>query len=117
MSEITPERVAAHLGYFSGSPDKALGLVIVNRSGARLDIRITRDGSTSLFRAVVVEGETDPIVLDRDRYRDRVEDIVKAFSTALASSVLEMYPYHLARLKGALWDLAEAAQAEKGGKP
>ena len=67
------------------------------------------------FRAVVVEGESVPLVLDRERYRNAVEEIVKAFSTALASSALEMYPYHLARLKGALWDLAEAAQAENGG--
>ncbi|MEV0994601.1 hypothetical protein [Nonomuraea sp. NPDC050202] len=66
------------------------------------------------FRAVVVEGEVTPIVLDRETYRDDVEEIVKAFSTALAASAREDYPYHLARLKGALWDLAEA-EAEAGG--
>ncbi|MFI6496838.1 hypothetical protein [Nonomuraea typhae] len=121
MSEITPDMVADWITDYSDDMDPDLGgAVIVSRTGATLAIKVVPvsdeiaydKANTVHFRAVVVEGETVPVVLNRQQYRDDVEEIVKAFSTALASSALEMYPYHLARLKGALWGLAEA---ESGG--
>lgn len=119
MSEITPAQVASALTGGDDVNEVLNRWVDVNAIPGSSTVRITLtpindDGDPDTenaqhFRAVVVEDETEPIVLDRERYRNAVEEVVKAFSTALASSALEMYPYHLARLKGALWDLAEAA--------
>jgi hypothetical protein len=64
----------------------------------------------------VVEGEQTPVVLDRDRYTADVTALINRFAKALAGSIREDYPIHLARLRGSLLDLGDgpalADQAE-----
>ncbi|MGW4406566.1 hypothetical protein ACWEJ6_21230 [Nonomuraea sp. NPDC004702] len=71
MSEITPETVAAALAVYGcrGYDERLAHWVACDAIGSTVRVSVSRvdddgeDVDTRCFRAVVVEGETDPIVL------------------------------------------------------
>lgn len=111
----TPENVAASLANNGGKYDHANPwFMLVEAAGNVVQIRVRSFGekdsgqTATDFRAVVVEGDAVPLILDPERYAAEVISRVEWLVMALAHAPREDYPIHLAQFRSALLELAEA---------
>jgi hypothetical protein len=137
MSDITPEKVAVLLaedddnGFYS---DKVGGWVTFEAKGASVQVKVAHHDEageevpdqTQHFRAVVVEGEQAPIVLERpatlekewgpaDEVRSWVSpDLFVVVNTMKTTNVGFLTPVEARRLAARLAALADEAQKLAG---